>query len=89
MAEIGLNSIVLITFGAGFIALSFNKGRAGQLKHSIWFAALSAVVGLIKAGEDGVYARDPFEITTVVTGYLLLSVAAVAFGRKLYARSQR
>lgn len=88
MGTEGLNSFMLISLGAGFFAISFNKGRAGELRSSIAFAVLAAVVGLTKAADDGVYNREPGAIFAIVCGYVLLPMLGVMVSRRLFEASR-
>lgn len=89
MGTEGLNSFMLISLGAGFFAISFNKGRAGELRSSIAFAVLAAVIGLMKAADDGIYDREPDMIFAVVCGYVLLPMLGVMISRRLFEASRR
>lgn len=88
MSANGLNSFLLITMGAGFFAISINKGRIGAIRESIIFAFLAGAVGLTKAADDGVFDRDLITIIAVISVYLLLPVLGVMVSRRLFERSQ-
>lgn len=89
MSTNGLNSFLLITLGAGFFAISINKGRMGAIRESIIFAFLAAAIGLTKAADDGVFDRGLITVIAVVSVYLLLPVLGVMVSRQLFERSQR
>jgi hypothetical protein len=75
-----------LTLGAGFFALSVTKGRAGNLRQSIFFATLAAIIGLFKAIDDGADDGDFFAIFCI---YALLSVSAVLISRQLHQASRK
>lgn len=88
MSANGLNSFLLITLGAGFFAISINKGRVGAIRESIIFAFLAGAIGLAKATDDGVFDRDLITIIAVVSVYLLLPLLGVMLSRQAFERSQ-
>jgi len=85
----GLNAFWLISLGAGFFALSFNKGRAGEFRQSVVCAVLAIIAGLAKAEDDGIYNREPGMILAVVCGYVLLPLLGVIVSSRLFQRSLR
>ncbi len=87
MTPHGLNSFLLMSIGAGFFALSFNKGRVGKLKQSVAFAILAFSAGILKAFDDGFYKREIYEIFTIICLYALLPLLAVMISRRLYEAS--
>lgn len=88
MSANGLNSFLLITLGAGFFALSINKGRSGAIRESILFACLAVAIGLTKAADDGIFDDGPITIIAVVSVYFLLPVLGVIVARQVFERSQ-
>lgn len=86
MSANGLNSFLLITLGAGFFALSINKGRSGAIRESILFACLAVAIGLTKAADDGIFDDGPITIIAVVSVYFLLPVLGVIVARQVFER---
>jgi hypothetical protein len=75
---------ILTSIGAGFFAMSFLKGMAGQLRRSIWMAALAALMGILTTATTGVLDRPGVEPVFVIVAYLALPVLSVLVSRRLF-----